>query len=74
MLAHNHQQVALALLGTFQVEETSAAQLDDFKSSLIVAYEQALDNGLSPGNALWAILDWVSAEFARCAQVPLLES
>jgi hypothetical protein len=67
MLARDHQHVALALLGAFHAEDTSAIPMDNFKSSLIVAYEQALENGLSPGSALWAMLDWVTAEFKRCA-------
>ncbi len=70
MLARDHRLVALALLGTFRKEDTSPAVIDDFKSALIVAYEQALENGVSPSYALWAILDWVSLEFKRCADLP----
>ncbi len=65
MLGHNRQLVSLALFEGFEKEEISAEAVDDFKSALIVAYEQALQNGISPGYALATMLDWVSLEVRR---------
>jgi hypothetical protein len=73
MLAHDHRLVALALLGSFQKEDTSIPVIDEFKSALIAAHEQALESGMSPGSALWAILDWISQEVRRCTDVPATE-
>jgi hypothetical protein len=65
MLGHNRQSVPLALFEGFEKEHISAEAVDEFKSSLIVAYEQALQNGIAPGFALGAMLDWVSLEVRR---------
>jgi hypothetical protein len=45
--------------------------MDDFKSALIVAYEDALMNGISPSSALAAALDWASSELERSMEVPI---
>jgi hypothetical protein len=65
MLGHNRQTVPLALFDGFEKEDISMEAVDDFKSALIVAYEQALQNGISPGFALGTMLDWVSLEVRR---------
>jgi len=65
MLGHNRQPVPLALFEGFEKEHISAEAVDEFKSALIVAYEQALQSGIAPGYALGAMLDWVSLEVRR---------
>ncbi len=65
MLGHNRQSVPLTLFEGFEKEEISVEAVDEFKSALIVAYEQALQNGVSPGFALGTMLDWVSLEVKR---------
>jgi hypothetical protein len=67
MLGHNRQPVPLALFEGFEREDFSPEAVDEFKSALIVAYEQALESGISPGHALGAMLDWVSMEVRRYA-------
>ena len=39
--------------------------MDEFKSTLIVAYERALQSGLRPSVVLAALLDWASSELER---------
>jgi hypothetical protein len=39
--------------------------MDEFKSTLIVAYERALRSGLRPSVVLAALLDWASSELER---------
>jgi hypothetical protein len=73
MPVHNHQLIAVALLGDFQDGNASPAVIDEFKSALIVAYEQALESGVSPVHALGAMLDWASLEFRRCAGLPFVD-
>jgi hypothetical protein len=52
-------------------EDSSPKAVDDFKSVLIIAYEQALEEGMSPGAAIGIVLDWVSLELRRCTQLCL---
>jgi hypothetical protein len=66
MLGHNRHPVPLALFEGFNKEDFSSEAVDKFKSALIIAYEQALESGISPGRALGAMLDWVSLEVKRC--------
>lgn len=68
MWGHNHQAVPAALFEGFKNKTAAQEAADAFKSALIIAYEQALQNGLSPYAALSAMLDWVCAEFERCRQ------
>jgi hypothetical protein len=68
MLADDHRLVALALLGSFQKDEPPSPAADELESALIVAYEGALESGVSPPAALLAALDWISAELARCRE------
>lgn len=69
MLGHNSQFVPQTLFEGFDKEDISAQAIDDFRSALIIAYEQALENGVSPGFALGAMLDWVSLEIRRSARL-----
>jgi hypothetical protein len=65
MLGHNRHLVPQTLFEGFEKENTSTDAIDDFKSALIVAYEQALENGMSPGSALGTMLDWAALEVKR---------
>jgi hypothetical protein len=47
-----------------------AFAMDEFKSDLIVAFENAVTNGVPPGNALAAALDWASSELGRLREEP----
>jgi hypothetical protein len=49
-------------------EGASRKAADDFKSVLIIAYEQALEEGMSPSAAIGIVVDWVSLELKRCTQ------
>ncbi len=73
MSVYDHRLIAVALLGDFQGGNASPAVIDEFKSALIVAYEQALESGISPAYALGAILDWASLEFKRCVGLPYVD-
>ena len=42
-----------------------ADPLEEFQSALILAYEHALERGISPGIALAAILELTSTEMLR---------
>jgi hypothetical protein len=64
MLGHNRRLVPQTLFEGFE-ENTSAEAIDEFKSALIVAYEQALENGMSPGSLLGTMLDWAALEVKR---------
>jgi hypothetical protein len=66
MLGHNRHPVPLALFEGFEREDFSTEAADEFKSALIIAYEQAVQSGISPGRALGTMLDWVSIEVKRC--------
>lgn len=65
MLGHNRHSVPRALFEGFERENSSDDAIDEFRSALIAAYEQALENGVSPGLVLGEILDWVSLEVRR---------
>jgi hypothetical protein len=65
MLGHNRHLVPQALFEGFERENTSAEAIDEFKSALIVVYEQALENGMSPGSVLGTMLDWAALEVKR---------
>jgi hypothetical protein len=67
MLAHNLFVVPEELFEGQKQEMPPAEAIDEFKSELIVAYEQALHKGVSPGCALAAVLDLVSEETQRYA-------
>jgi hypothetical protein len=65
MFGHNQQPAPQALFEGFNRDEQSSGALDNFKSALIIAYEQALDDGLSSSAALAAMLDMASTELKR---------
>lgn len=65
MLGHNRYLVPQTLFEGFEKENISTDAIDEFKSALIVAYEQALENGMSPGSVFGAMLDWAALEVKR---------
>jgi len=69
-----HHRLVEALLGDFEKENASPVMVDEFKSALIVAYEHALESGITPAFALGATLDWISAEFKRYAGLPYTDA
>ena len=69
MLGHNRHLVPQTLFEGFEKENTSTEAIDEFKSALIVAYEHALENGMSPGSVLGTMLDWAALEVKRYARL-----
>jgi hypothetical protein len=67
MFGHNQRLAPQSLFEGCKQECASPKAVDDFKSVLIIAYEQALEEGISPSTALAAVLDWVVIEFKRSA-------
>ncbi len=65
MLGYNQRLAPLTLFDGLKKEDASLEAIDEFKSALIIAYEQALKGGLTPSAALAAMLDWLSLEFKR---------
>ncbi len=65
MLGHNRPPVSPALFENFERGEDCPEVLNEFKSLLIVAYERAIEDGISSGAALTAMLDLVAAELKR---------
>jgi len=66
MLVCDHRLGTLALFGESKKETHPPEAIDDFKSILIIAYEQALEEGINPVAALTAVLEWASLEIRRC--------
>jgi hypothetical protein len=69
MSSHDRRIVPSALFDECKRDETSTEALDEFKSALIVAYEQALEDGMSSGTALAAMIDVMSMEIKRCTKL-----
>jgi hypothetical protein len=72
MLGHNRLRVPSSPFEGFSsgntLSEASDEASEKFKSALIVAYEEALEHGLTPGSALAAMLDLVSVELKRSSR------
>lgn len=73
MFGHNQRLAPQALFEGCRQESVSPKAAEDFMSVLIIAYEQALEEGVSPGAALAAVLDWVVIEFKRSAGLHRVE-
>ena len=69
MFARNQRIVPAALFEGFKKKDNTPEAIDEFRSALIIAYEQAIEDGISPNAALAAALDWLSLELKRCAGV-----
>lgn len=65
MFGHNRQPVPAALFEGFKSEGASSEAGEEFRGNLIVAYEQALEQGIAPVCALATMLDVISQEFKR---------
>ena len=66
MLCHDKRLVYPNLFNDSKGYDGEPEALNKFKGVLIVAYEQALDDGLSSDAIFSAMLDLVSAELKRC--------
>ena len=65
MLMQNQTIAPASLfLGLISVNPCDQAT-EALKSTLITGYEQAIEDGLSPMNALAMVLNWVAEEFGR---------
>lgn len=65
-MMHEHGQMPapLALL-----DDASTGAADTFRSVLIIAYEQAVEEGISPSAAIGIALDWISVELKRAVRL-----
>ncbi len=52
----------------FKADSGDQVVTDELRSTVISAYEKALERGLSPANALCEILGWASEEFTRLCE------
>lgn len=66
MLGRHSLAIPEALFECLEQETPPAEAIDELRSKLIVAYEQALQNGVSATSALQAMLHLVSEECQRC--------
>jgi hypothetical protein len=69
MFSHDRRFVPSALFDDYKRDETSTEALDEFKSALIVAYEQALEDRMSSGTALAAMIDVMSMGIKPCTKL-----
>jgi hypothetical protein len=65
-MIYEHGQLAAPLL-----DGATTPAADTFKSVLIIAYEQAIEEGISPGAAIGIALDWISVELKRSMRLNL---
>lgn len=67
MFGSDRRLAPRALFDGYENRDGAPETMDEFMSVLMIAYEQALEEGVSPPAALAAVLDWVSLELRRCA-------
>jgi hypothetical protein len=67
MFCNDRRLVSPASFEDLEADSASHAALDDFKSAVIVAYEQAIEDGISSSVILTAMLDLAAVELKRCA-------
>ncbi|MGO9483354.1 MAG: hypothetical protein ACLPX9_02045 [Rhodomicrobium sp.] len=65
MSARQRQKATAIVWETCESNLDLADPLDEFQSALIVAYEHALEQGISSSAALAVILDMASSEMQR---------
>jgi hypothetical protein len=65
MSARQDEKATVIVLETFASKGDVADPLEEFQSALIVAYEQALEQGISPCAALAVIVDMTFSEMQR---------
>jgi hypothetical protein len=66
MIEQDRRLAPRALFDGIENTDDRPETRDEFLSVVMIAYEQALEEGISPAGALAAILDWVSLELQRC--------
>jgi hypothetical protein len=66
MFGHDKRLVPQAFFQDFENSDPPSGALDEFKSAVIIAYEQALEDGISSSLALAAMADLMSVELKRC--------
>ncbi len=66
MFGHDKRLVPQAFFQDFEKSDPLSGALDEFKSAVIIAYERALEEGISSVIALAAMADLMSAELKRC--------
>lgn len=66
MFGHDKRLVPKAFFQDFEKNDPLSGVLDEFKSAVIIAYERALDEGISSVSALAAMADLMSQELKRC--------
>ena len=66
MFCNDRRLISTELFEDVEADGVSHAALDNFKSAVIVAYEQAIEDGISSSVALTAMLDLAAAELKRC--------
>jgi hypothetical protein len=67
MLGQHSLAIPEDLFEGLEQETPLAEAIDELRSALIAAHEQALQKGVSPSSALQAMLNLVSEECQRCA-------
>jgi hypothetical protein len=65
MSARQRQEDTASVWEACECNRDFADTLDEFQSALIVAYEHALEQGVSPNAALALILDMATSEMQR---------
>jgi hypothetical protein len=66
MSARQSQKATAIVWDAYEINrDITADTFDEFRSALIVAYEHALEQGISPRAALAAILDMAASEMQR---------
>ena len=65
MFCHDKRLVFPDLFDDSQECDASKEALEEFRSAVIVAYEQALEEGISANAAFSAMLDLMAAELKR---------
>jgi hypothetical protein len=66
MFGHDKRLLSQAFFQDFEKNDSLSGALDEFKSAMIVAYERALEEGISSVMALSAMADLMSQELKRC--------
>lgn len=73
MFSDHKPLVPRSLFEDLKREDACSEAMDELRSALIVAYEQALESGVCPSAALAAILDWMLPEFKRSSGLPYMD-
>jgi hypothetical protein len=66
MFGHDKRLVPQAFFQDFENNDPLSGALDEFKSAVIIAFEQALEEGISSSLVLAAMADLMSVELKRC--------